>query len=53
MLSSQVSLVFEGLPASGWSTMQVGPCSALANEKSSQEDNSEFSNAVSYSSHIS
>lgn len=44
MLSSQVSLVFEGLPARGWSTMQVGPCSALAiEEKSSQEDKSEFS----------
>lgn len=33
MLSSQVSLVFEGLPVRGWSTMQVGPCSALAVEE--------------------
>lgn len=29
MLSSQVSLVWEGLPGSGRRTMQVGPFSAL------------------------
>lgn len=33
MLSSQVSLVWEGLPGSGRRTMQVGPFSALGGER--------------------
>lgn len=46
MLSSQVSLVLEGLPAKGRSTMQVGPCSALpGKDTSGQEDKPEFLNA--------
>lgn len=54
MLSSQVSLVFEGLSARGRSTMHVGPCSPLANEeKSSQEDRAEVFMLTSYTSHTS